>query len=150
MVSALVHVCADVCAMVLLSMNGVEEPASLSMNGAEKPVSLSTNGAEKPVLLSINGVEEPLRKAAKLSGSGLRLFLESNVVSTQVLNVSLQLGTVPTLLRQNQTDIRSDGTGNASCRPKHTQFFYFIIMGQYKQTCAVLEQIPSDSSTERQ
>ena len=115
MVSALVHVGADVCAMVLLSMNG-----------AEKPVSLSTNGAEKPVLLSINGVEEPLRKAAKLSGSGLRLFLESNVVSTQVLNVSLQLGTVPTLLRQNQTDIRSDGTGNASCRPKHPFFFFLL------------------------
>ena len=125
MASAPVHVCADVCAMGSLSMNGVEEPASLlmsgaekpvsmSMNGAEKPVSLSMKGAEKPVSLSIDGVEEPLRKAAKLSGSGLRLFLESNVVSTQVLNVQLQLGTVPTLLRQNQTDVRSAGTGNGS------------------------------------
>ena len=114
MASAPVHVCADVCAMVSLSMNGVEEPASLLMSGAEKPASMSMNGAEKPVSLSIDGVEEPLRKAAKLSGSGLRLFLESNVVSTQVLNVQLQLGTVPTLLRQNQTDVRSAGTGNGS------------------------------------
>ena len=95
------------------------------MNGAEKTVSLSMNGAEKPVLLSINGVEEPLRKAAKLSGSGLWLFLESNVVSTQVLNVSLQLGTVPTLLRQNQTDIRSAGTGNG----RDTQFSFFYYNG---------------------
>ena len=83
---------------------------SVKQQSGQPIKSLLNDGADvdgvRPIAsLSINGVEEPLREAAKLSGSCLRLFLESNVVSTQVLNVRLQLGTVAALLRQKQRTV---------------------------------------------
>ena len=90
---------------------------SVKQQSGQPIKSLLNDGADvdgvRPIAsLSINGVEEPLCEAAKLSGSCLRLFLESNVVSTQVLNVRLQLGTVAALLRQKQRTVTWTGTVN--------------------------------------